>query len=76
MIHRVVTTSRGDVTLTDELVLAHIKSARGKETTAGKLSTATGVRSEICREFLDYLTSAGILTRSKPAQVYIYKAVA
>ena len=76
MIHRVVTTSRGYVTLTDALVLAHIRSARDKETTARKLSTAIGVSPVICREFLDYLTSDGILTRSKPAQVYIYKAVA
>ena len=73
MITRTVTTARGDVTLSDVFVIKHIRLARDKETTARKLSTAIGVSPVICREFLDYLTSAGILTRSKPAQVYIYE---
>ena len=73
MITRTVTTTRGDVTLSDVFVIKHIRLARDKETTARKLSTAIGVSPVICREFLDHLTDAGILTRSKPAQVYIYE---
>ena len=74
MISFPTTTGSGKpITLSDGMVIAHIRSRRDQSTTAAVLSNATGVESKNCRTFLYLLVQAEILTVSKPVQVYIYE---